>query len=677
MKKKASVLSAVVLAILFGSIPAQCSAMKNPFAGESLPRAWTWKRENPEAWRLRDQGLEIKIESGNMWGGKNNAKNVLLIPIAKDMQGAGTSVEATLANSPTRRWEQVDLVWYYRDSHMVKIGLELEHGINSVVMGREEKDRTRTIKIVPIDKDKVTVRFQVAGGQVQGYYRLGAEDKWILVGTCKAPVPAGRNERPSVSIQCYQGDPKQPHWARITDLKIDTIAETQTQRDARMQWWRDAKFGMFIHWGIYAVPAGIWDGEIVDAKHGAEWIQCDALLTRAQYEPYARQFNPLKFNATEWAGIARDAGMKYLVITSKHHDGFSLYNSKASDYDIADATPFKRDPLKELSIACKKAGVRFGVYYSQLDWHHPAQENNPQREGRHAYRFNSMRPGMKDQYITDMKTQLQELIVDYGVEVIFFDGEWVPWWTQEDGRDLLRYVRALNPAIIVNNRVGKRKREDGDYGTPEQRIPPAGLDYDWETCMTMNGTWGYKSYDHNWKSPTDLIQKLVDINSKGGNFLLNVGPTAAGVIPEPSVQGLRQMGRWLHVNGEAIYGTRLWNPQAKYDPQAEAAAFGPGPEERPETEAESPRGKAEKKAGIRYTLKDNTLYAFFFTWPSEGVVTFRELAAGRTAQEIGQVTLLGSTETLEWSRSRAGLSVRLPATQPCEHAFVLRIKAAE
>jgi len=677
MKERSIAFTGAVVIILLGSLAVLGRAKENPFGGTSLPQGWTWKRENPEAWRLRKQGLEIKIEPGNMWGARNNAKNVLLIPLAEDLQVSGTDVAVTLANSPTRRWEQVDLVWYYRDSHMVKIGLELEHGKNSVVMGREERDQARTIRIVPIDRDKVTVRFQVSAGQVKGYYRLRAEDEWIAVGTCKEPVPAGRDERPRVSLQCYQGDPKQPHWARITDLRIDSVAETKTERDARMQWWRDAKFGMFIHWGIYAVPAGIWDGKVVDAKHGAEWIQCDALLTRAQYEPYARQFNPTKFNATEWAGIARDAGMKYLVITAKHHDGFSLYDTKASDYDIVDATPFTRDPLKELSVACKRAGLRFGVYYSQLDWHHPAQENDSQREGRHAYRFNRIRSGMKAQYIADMKTQLQELIVDYGVEVIFFDGEWVPWWTQEDGRDLLRYVRALNPDIIVNNRIGKRKREDGDYGTPEQRIPPAGLDYDWETCMTMNGTWGYKSYDHNWKSPTDLIQKLVDISSKGGNFLLNVGPTAEGIIPEASVQRLQAMGQWMRINGEAIYGTRLWNPNAKYDPAAEAAAFGPGPEERPETEAESKTDMAAKKADIRYTLKDDTLYAIFFTWPSNGTVSFEELAAGRTAREIGRVELLGSAENITWSRSPVGLTVRLPATPPCQHAYVLRITAAE
>lgn len=671
MQKRVMQISTIAVWVLLSAVLSYGETPVNPFAGDSLPQGWTWKRANPEAWRLRDGGLEIRIEPGNMWGGKNDAKNVLLIPLAQDVQVAGADVQVTLANSPTRRWEQVDLVWYFRDSHMVKIGLELEHGKNSVVMGREEDDRTRTIKIVPIEKDQVTVRLQVSGGQVRGYYRLSPKDEWVSVGVCPEPRPVDAEESPRVSIQCYQGDPQNPHWARISDFKIEAVAETQAERDARMQWWRDAKFGMFIHWGIYAVPAGIWDGKIVDAKHGSEWIQCDALLTRAQYEPVAKTFNPLEFNATEWVRIAKDAGMKYLVITSKHHDGFSIYDTQASDYDIVDATPFTRDPLKELSVACQKADIRFGVYYSQLDWHHPAQENNPEHEGRHAYRFNRIRPGMKEKYVADMKVQLEELIVDYGVEVIFFDGEWVPWWTQEDGRELLRYVRSLNPDIIVNNRIGKRKKEDGDYGTPEQRIPQAGLDYDWETCMTMNGTWGYKSYDHNWKTTTDLVQKLVDIASKGGNFLLNVGPTAAGIIPPPSAERLGSVGQWMQINGEALYGTRLWNPHAQYDPAAEAVAFGPGPEERPVAETGSQ--PEASKDGIRYTLKGDTLYAIFFDWPRSGNATFKELASGRTSNAIGRIELLGASEPITWNRSEAGLTVHLPTKPPCRHAFVLKI----
>ena len=227
MKKRPVARFMLVLVFVLPTVRAYGEEPVNPFAGESLPRGWSWKRENPASWCLRDKGLEIKIEPGNMWGGANDAKNVLLIPVAKDLQESGTDVQVTLAHSPTRRWEQADLVWYFRDSHMVKIGLELEHGKNSVVMGREEEDRTRTIKIVPLEKDQVTVRLTVAGNQVRGHYRLTPRDAWTEVGTCTEPRPAGGEEQARVSIQCYQGEQENPHWARITDLRMAAIEETK------------------------------------------------------------------------------------------------------------------------------------------------------------------------------------------------------------------------------------------------------------------------------------------------------------------------------------------------------------------------------------------------------------------------------------------------------------------
>ena len=327
--------------------------------------------------------------------------------------------------------------------------------------------------------------------------------------------------------------------------------ESQHQRDQRMDWWRESKFGMFIHWGLYAVPAGQWKGKEIGGI--GEWIMNKAQIPVSEYEPLAARFNPVKFDAEQWVRLAKNAGMKYIVITSKHHDGFSLWDSKVSGYDIVDATPFKRDVLKELSRACAKYGIRLCFYHSIMDWHHP------DAQGPHWPTYNTKKKENPNfgRYVENyLKPQIKELLTGYGdIGVLWFDGQWVPEWNEDYGDDMYAFVRGLKPDIIINNRVGK-KREAGDFGTPEQKIPAKGLGgVDWETCMTMNDTWGFKKNDHNWKSTEDLVRKLVDIASKGGNFLLNVGPTAEGTIPGPSVERLKAMGRWLKVNGESIYDT--------------------------------------------------------------------------------------------------------------------------
>jgi len=336
--------------------------------------------------------------------------------------------------------------------------------------------------------------------------------------------------------------------------------ETKEQRDRRLAWWREARFGMFIHWGLYAIPAGEWKGKQIEGI--GEWIMNTAQIPVAEYEPLAQQFNPVRFDAKEWVGIAKSAGMKYIVITSKHHDGFCLFDSKYTDYDVLDATPFKRDILKELADECRKQDIKMCWYHSIMDWHHPDYLPRRPWEKRPAA------GAVFDRYIDYMKNQLAELVGNYGkIGVLWFDGEWENTWNHQYGKDLYGYVRSLQPDIIINNRVDKGRQGMagltragefmGDFGTPEQEIPPTGLSgVDWETCMTMNDTWGFKKDDHNWKSDQDLIRKLVDIASKGGNFLLNVGPTADGLIPAPSVERLQAMGRWMTVNGESIYGTQ-------------------------------------------------------------------------------------------------------------------------
>jgi alpha-L-fucosidase len=341
-------------------------------------------------------------------------------------------------------------------------------------------------------------------------------------------------------------------------LPLAAQRETREQYDARMKWWSEARFGLFLHWGLYAVPAGTWK----DKTNYAEWIRNNAQIPIGIYDKFVGQFNPVKFDADAWVRMAKNAGMKYIVITSKHHDGFSLFDSKFTEFDVM-STPFKRDILKELSEACRKQGMTLCFYHSIMDWHHP--DYLPRRD------WEKDRPATGanfDRYVQYMKNELKELLTNYGpIGVLWFDGEWESTWNEKYGRELYDCVRNLQPNIIINNRVGASRsgmagfsvdnQSAGDFGTPEQQIPATGLPgVDWETCMTMNDNWGYNSHDENWKSARTLIRMLADIASKGGNFLLNIGPTAEGVFPAASVERLRDIGAWMSVNSESIYGTQ-------------------------------------------------------------------------------------------------------------------------
>ena len=418
--------------------------------------------------------------------------------------------------------------------------------------------------------------------------------------------------------------------------------ETKTARDARMAWWRNATFGLFIHWGAYAVPAGVYKGKVT--KEIGEWIMQTEHIPTSEYEQYVRDFNPTKFDAKAWVKTAKDAGIKYIVITSKHHDGFCLWDSKVTNYDIMEASPFKRDILRELTDACTAAGIRMCFYHSIMDWHQPDAESKAE----YAHQ-NTPNPDWSRYRETYLKPQLVELVKNYDPGVIWFDGEWIPEWTEPQGKDLYQFLRTMKPDLIVNNRVGKGRKgmsgmnayEDaaGDFGTPEQEIIEGTSDYDWESCMTMNDTWGFKQNDTNWKSSATLVHNLIDIAAKGGNYLLNVGPTADGLIPQASVERLADMGKWLKINGEAIYATH----SLKQYKEGNDLKF---------------TTSADGKHGYAIVLKNEKEVKISNLKPRKGSV----------------IKMLGVAKALKYRTQTDGsLVVTMPQKLPCDHAWVLKM----
>lgn len=423
-----------------------------------------------------------------------------------------------------------------------------------------------------------------------------------------------------------------------------TQAETPEQRDERMSWWRTARFGMFIHWGLYAVPAGEYQGK----QYGGigEWIMNTARIPRADYEKFAGQFNPQAFDADAWVRMAKYAGMRYIVITSKHHDGFCLFDAPNSSYDVVDASPYGKDLLQDLSAACQRHGLKFCTYYSIMDWHHPTQLPAKQENGRPVWNPTRVSDDKKAVYTQYMKKHLRVLIKDLKTNVLWFDGEWPKWWNDEDGRQLYQWLMDIDPKLIVNNRVGAGRKGmsgftqegsfAGDFGTPEQEIPHTGVDSDWESCMTMNDTWGFKSFDHNWKSTGTLVRNLIDIASKGGNYLLNIGPRADGTFPQASVERLRGMGDWMAVNGASLYGSQ-------------AALF------RPEWG--------------RVTRKQGTLYLHVFAWPLDGKLTIPALS-----NTLIRASLLARPETaLKVKTGKQSWTLQVPSTAIDPIATVIAI----
>ncbi|MDD4191393.1 MAG: alpha-L-fucosidase [Mangrovibacterium sp.] len=332
--------------------------------------------------------------------------------------------------------------------------------------------------------------------------------------------------------------------AGFSQDKKNYLQEPETEFAQRLKWFNESKYGMFIHFGLYSQLGGIYEGD--DSGRYAEWIQSNAQIPREEYIQLINTWNPKGFNADKIAKLAKKAGMKYLVITTKHHEGFCLWDSEFTNYDIAGSPMKGRDLIRELSDACKKQNIHFGTYYSIIDWNHPSQyvPVDPEK-GQGNWGQPTMKPGKKQEYVQYMKNQIKELIENYGTEIIWFDGDWANWWTMEDGNDMYQYIRELKPDIIINNRVSKRDSFKKDFGTPEQFHPDESLKYYWEACYTMNDSWGFKLKDKDWKTPEKIYETLKDINGKGGNFLLNIGPDGNGDVPKECIEILLKVGKML------------------------------------------------------------------------------------------------------------------------------------
>jgi len=402
--------------------------------------------------------------------------------------------------------------------------------------------------------------------------------------------------------------------------------------DYRLAWFRDARFGMFVHWGIFTVPAGEWNGS---TWHGV-WIHQTADIPGEEYVKLASEFNPVEFDADELVALADRTGMKYIVITAKNHDGFCMFRSKLTDYNIVDATPYGRDPMKELSDACRERHIRLCFYYSVKDWHHPEYPTLYTRRTRtHPDGFHGFPNPDADymKYLDYLQGQVRELLTNYGpVGIMWFD--WCGCALAEEGHrgkadEIVEMIHELQPDCLINNRfcgIG------ADYGTPEQQIPGSRQSDVFEVCMTLNDHWAYNKHDDNWKDPKTVVHNLADIASKGGNYLLDVGPTAEGLVPEEALGILGEVGRWVSVNGESIYGTGPADQYLRWDHEIDMVTAKPG----------------------RY-------YLHVFDWPKDGRVFLYDFRK----RFIGAYLLAdGSRSQLEADTYRRSLMMYVPEEPP-------------
>jgi alpha-L-fucosidase len=450
--------------------------------------------------------------------------------------------------------------------------------------------------------------------------------------------------------------------------------------------YNDLKFGMFIHWGVYSKLGGVWKGEKIipetrNPKFGAspeswlqgEWIMFCARIPREEYRAIAQTFNPVGFDAESWVKLAKEAGMRYIVAMPKHHDGFSMYHSKVTNYNIYDLTAFKRDPIEEIYKACQKYGLRMGLYYSHsIDWMDGGDGGEAQRAKDEpgytdAYAINHYDPSsvkFEDYIEQKAKPQVREILKKFpNLVEIWYDYPRNMNWRQSF--DFYKLAYDIQPGCLVNSRVGN---DLGDFLNAGDNEIPTEINSKyktWETPGTLNNTWGYKSYDTDWKSLDEMLFWIVEIASKGGNYLLNVGPDGNGVIPEASVKILKEIGAWMKVNGEAIYGTNKWGTTKE----------GPTKPEMKSTTSRKENGfnSTFTAEDFWFTARKNSVYVISLVPPEKNKVMVRSLFNFR--QQINGIKLLGVNEPLKWEVSGDKLNIALPSeSKNYSHGFVLKVE---
>lgn len=415
-----------------------------------------------------------------------------------------------------------------------------------------------------------------------------------------------------------------PKNVEMSDMWGENAGTAKTDEHPRATWFRESKYAMFIHWGLYSQAANVWNGK---NWHGiSEWLMTRSKIPVREYEKLAASFNPVDFDADEIAKLAKAAGMKYIVLTSKHHEGFAMFKSAASKFNSVDATPFKRDVAGELADACKKHGLGIGFYYSQfLDWHEKDGAGN-------NWDFPEQRDFDKF-FQGKVLPQVTELLTNYGpVSLIWFDTPGtIP---RESSQELYELVRRLQPECLVNSRIGNGM---GDYSSAgDQEIPlvvPEGL---WESVDTHNDTWAYSQHDHNWKTPSEVITRLVKVVSLGGNYMLNIGPTGKGLVPAESANILREAGRWIKKHEKAIYGTD--------------------------------KSPIPMQPWGAITSTPGKLYLHVFQWPSDGKIYLPGLKLSKP-----QATIMGSGKKLKLIREKGIITVEIPSLPPVRPFTVIEL----